>query len=553
MISTNDLLYVAGSVQPHDRTKKNLASYEAGFLGSDFEQWAKYEQEKLHHHAQRHYVHTKDIDTEHAREAAARSDEKSSLVQGCKSPTRPKVVSLSSRISQLKAAKRRPTELGSTEAFFNHDALYDLAEHPSDKRLSTVRLMHREWSGTYRLIHHTQTRPSDAPEPQSGERYTEKLTQRAVTKIFESGAYVASCEGGFTTFLTLTFTEQQRLAVFGGESTLGKEVSRFLDGIKKMYQRGWQGVDQDGELFELEPVENPFHYIWVAECPANEDGEPNPHVHLLMNWKVEKQHFKAWAERLENIWGNGFAHLERIREPKAAGTYIIKAVGYAAKGDNADQGLIKGNRYNIARCSRAPGWDCLANFESHNMAAIIKEFGYLLEQWKKPLNRSLYRLEKQKAQTIKAKAIAKKANKPKSAIYKLNARLTRLEAEQKAINDQIKNRGIHASTKNRFCISFDGELAEDKAYDFLLWAAGARGWSMQPKGDDPDYLQSVSEAKEIAQEEYANSYQRFLLKREYWKHVLSDPLIKPNEEPTELEWSAHMADREDYANLQLAA
>ncbi|MBV1843580.1 hypothetical protein KSX29_23520, partial [Photobacterium ganghwense] len=34
MLSNNDLLFVAGAVQPADRTKKNLASYEAGFLGS---------------------------------------------------------------------------------------------------------------------------------------------------------------------------------------------------------------------------------------------------------------------------------------------------------------------------------------------------------------------------------------------------------------------------------------------------------------------------------------------------------------------------------------
>ncbi|KLU98739.1 hypothetical protein ABT56_23125, partial [Photobacterium aquae] len=218
--------------------------------------------------------------------------------------------------------------------------------------------------GSFRVLHQTLTPPGDAPDPQSGERYTEKLTQRAVTKIFESGAYVSVREGGFATFLTLTFSNEQRNAIFGGDTTLGKEVSRFLDGIKKMYQRGWLGTDKEGQPFELDGIADPFHYIWVAECPANENGEPNPHVHLLMNWKVEKEHFTAWSERLEGIWGHGFAHLERIREPKAAGSYLIKAVGYAAKGDNANQGLIRGNRYNIARCSRAPGWECIASFEA---------------------------------------------------------------------------------------------------------------------------------------------------------------------------------------------
>ncbi|KHT64040.1 hypothetical protein RJ45_08670, partial [Photobacterium gaetbulicola] len=109
--------------------------------------------------------------------------------------------------------------------------------------------------------------------------------------------------------------------------------------------------------------------------------------------------------------------------------------------------------------------------------------------WKKPLQRSLYRLEKEKERAIKAKAIAKKAQRPKAAIQKLTALIARLEGKQQAINNQIKARGIHASTKNRFCLSFEGEQAEDKAYDFLLWAAGARGWSMLPKDDDPDYHQ----------------------------------------------------------------
>ncbi|HHF3091087.1 TPA: hypothetical protein ACPJ1J_004892, partial [Vibrio alginolyticus] len=113
-----------------------------------------------------------------------------------------------------------------------------------------------------------------------------------------------------------------------------------------------------------------------------------------------------WAKRLEKIWGHGFAKLERIKKPKAAGSYIIKAVGYAAKGENADQGLIKGNRYNIAKCSRAPAWETLASFEAGNMTAIIKELGYKLEQWKKPIKRQIRKLRNAKEQTIKAKAIA---------------------------------------------------------------------------------------------------------------------------------------------------
>ncbi|GHA34259.1 hypothetical protein ACFFLZ_06365 [Photobacterium aphoticum] len=565
MLQPNDLLYVAGAVQPADKTKTNEASHDAGFLGFDFcgPRPAAITPEQLWdmNRANRDSVYFAKKQTEHAaslpkynaqhlREAAARSDDNNRLVQGRKSPTHPKQAQLSRRISQLRLSRRRPVELDSPEAFYNAETLYTLAEQPSDKRLSTVRLMHREWSGSYRILHHTQTRPSDAPEPQSGERYSEKLTQRAVTKIFESGAYVAAAKGGFSTFLTLTFSAEQRNAIFGGESTLGREVSRFLDGIKKMYQRGWLGTDENQEPFWMDGHAEPFHYIWVAECPANEHGEPNPHVHLIMNWKVEKEYFAAWSARIENIWGHGFAHLERIRQPKAAGSYIIKAVGYAAKGENADQGLIKGNRYNIARCSRAPGWDCIASFEAHNMAAIIKECGYKLEQWKKPLERSLWRLDKQHTQTIKAKAIAKQSKQPKADIQKLSARLARIENQQKAIRDQIKARGVHATTKNRFCLSFEGEQAETKAYDFLLWAAGARGWSMLPKVEETDdYFQSVAEAKAIAQQEYRDQYHRFMEKRAYWDNVLNDPLVHSMVEPTEEEYIAHMIEREDYQKI----
>ncbi|MGR5144888.1 hypothetical protein ACQKPX_24970, partial [Photobacterium sp. DNB23_23_1] len=59
MLPINDLLFVAGAVQPHDKTKKNIASHEAGFFGSNSTEWLKYEQQKLNQFAQLHYVNTK--------------------------------------------------------------------------------------------------------------------------------------------------------------------------------------------------------------------------------------------------------------------------------------------------------------------------------------------------------------------------------------------------------------------------------------------------------------------------------------------------------------
>jgi len=716
MLSNNDLFYVAGTVQPHDKTENHLAAYNSGFLGFDFcgprpsrlnpeQLWdlnrINREDQFLTKKQNEHAASLPNYNAKHIREAAARSDENNRLVQGRKSPTHPKVANLSRRMAKLRKAQRGSVVLDSTEAAYNHDMLYALTGAESEARVlapkgkskvaepaitpNSIRLMKRDWSGGFKVQYYTQTPSSSAPDAQEGDRFTEKLTKRSVLKIFESGAYVATCCGGFITFLTLTFTKEQRHRIFGGmvegdaapyctlpkpplpasktrgprsmlrgrpqlkctdgtntpikikrnmaksvdhiagpytaldvsttfekdsgmivgpicpqpvlmnadrviagpytpifakpekeftlsktaETTIGKEVSRFLDGAKKMYHRGWVAnhtveidAESGAEYCKLEekaiagytkasdvgPTQIPadFHYIWVAECPANEDGEPNPHVHVLLNWSVPKPQFSAWSKRLEKLWGNGFANLQRIQQPKAAGTYIIKAVGYAAKGDNADQGLIKGNRYNIAQCSRAPAWECVASFEADNMAAIIKECGYKLEQWRKPLTRRIRRIEKQLDQSIKAKSIARQAKKPQDAIDKLTSRIIRLEHQRKSVREHIKKRGAYASTKNLFCFSFDGEQAEEKAWDFLLWAAGARGWSMESRSDDEDYRTAIEEAKEMACAEYAQNYHQFREKRAYWQSVLHDPFIRcdDGDRDAELAWSMSM--REQY-------
>ncbi|WP_428460903.1 rolling circle replication-associated protein [Photobacterium makurazakiensis] len=602
-------------------------------------------------------------------------------------------------MAKLCRAQRGSVVLDSTEAFYNHDSMYAITDSGNNARVlppkgksivaepevtpNSIRLMKRDWSGGFKIQYYTQTPSSSAPDAQEGDRFTEKLTKRSVLKIFESGAYVATCCGGFVTFLTLTFSNEQRHKIFGGmvegdaapyctlpepplpasktrgarsmlrgrpkikctdgsntpinikrnmaksidhiagpycyidtcaddpaatvdihndgsvkvmnengniagpytptfskpekeftltktaETTIGKEVSRFLDGAKKMYHRGWVAnhtvevdAESGAEYCKLEeksiagytkasdvgPTQesSDFHYIWVAECPANENGEPNPHVHVLLNWSVPKPQFSAWSKRLEKLWGNGFANLQRIQQPKAASSYIIKAVGYAAKGGNADQGLIKGNRYNIARCSRAPAWECVASFEADNMAAIIKECGYKLEQWRKPLNRRIRRIEKQLDQTIKAKSIAKQARKPEDVIHKLTGRIIRLEHQIRSTREQIKKRDVYATTKNIFSMSFDGNQAEEKVWDFLLWAAGARGWSMESRSGDETFLNMMVEAKETACAEYEQNYHKFREKRAYWQSVLNDPFGRRDDgdQDAELAWSMCM--REQY-------
>jgi hypothetical protein len=103
----------------------------------------------------------------------------------------------------------------------------------------------------------------------------------------------------------------------------------------------------------------PLAYLWVAESPDTIDKETgevlgeNPHMYLMMKWQVPFKHFAAWASRIEALWGHGFAHLEKIKDPRKAGAYVAKAAGYLSKAQGkTDQGNIRGNRQ--SQSARAP-------------------------------------------------------------------------------------------------------------------------------------------------------------------------------------------------------
>ncbi len=626
-------MYVAGAVCSLDKIKAHEACYQAGFLGSKFYDAGSLGvkgQQKLDEELALIAEYEKNLRPTPVplREAARERAKTIGLSKGAKvrhAKNVQKINRISRRALTLRAPIGTKTELESSQSHDNVDTLYALTERNKAKVLptvgkpcyefekniapSTLHIQHRKWSGQYRAQVVAQTPPSAAPETNTGERFTERLTKRSVSKIFEAGAYVAQCHEGYTTFITLTFTKEQRLALFGAmaeaegrlytpvefvrdtgtivhgkdgdytllpqkpfkvvktlETTIGREVSRFLDASKKLYQRGWEtpeGVKVEphykAKLSDMGPdrMAADFHYMWVAECPANDDGEPNPHVHLLVRWTVKRDLFSAWSQRLEKIWGHGMVHIERIKQPKAASTYLIKAVGYAAKGDNADQGLIRGNRYNISRCSRAPAWETLATFDTDNITAVIKELGYKLEKWKKPLQRSLARINKQKEQTIKAAGIAEQQNKPDDHMKKLQARIIRLEKAAKNIAQDMKVREMNVSTKNIFSITFDGDNAKERMDKFLMWATGARGWSMEliaTTGQYDEILKreiygkshgiDLSDLRESAWEQYEDEYQRFLENRAYWRGILESASLAI--EPTEEEIHQMLAEKYEY-------
>ncbi|ELL4666597.1 hypothetical protein Q5V23_000373 [Vibrio fluvialis] len=535
------------------KTHKNLAAMQSGFSCTSNHELLKAELDKVRQHEQIWFHRTKDT-AKLGREAQGEALKRLGSSKGAKvrhgrvtqafmqrSRRLPPMQGSVRELSRAALREMANDSLGASQAHpmqsgwvLNPDAIGNRLEYVPQNR-SRAYLMHQDWSGKYKMQVVYHPTPSEAPAANEGERYTEQLSARAVRKIFESGAYVAAAKGGFTTFLTLTFTAEQRNEIFSGNVTLGSEVSRFLDAAKKMYQRGFCYVTSEAdqasrqrnitvceEKIEVPGTDADFHYIWVAECPMNEDGEPNPHVHVLLNWQVERQHFAAWAKRIEDIWGHGIAHLERIKYSEAAAGYLIKAVGYAAKGSNADQGLIRGNRYNIARCSRAPAWDVLASFDVDNMTGIIKECAYRLERWRKPIIREIERKKEKKERAIAAAAMASNVRR-KPRILSL---VKQLETEITELKTALKSRGVFARSDSAFAITFEGEQAAEKMDKFLLWAAGARNWSLKCSDIQTDDL------KQAAQLHYGEQYEQFLSRQADWRSLLSQELPPVPDEET---------------------
>ncbi len=267
-----------------------------------------------------------------------------------------------------------------------------------------------------------------------------------------------------------------------------KEASRFFEAANKMYTRGWQYKTEAGDVVKVPgshqcipkkrpmkkndqfdapatPIEfapEPLAYLWVAENPDRIDEETgellgeNPHLHLMMKWRVGYQHFDAWAARLEKLWGHGFAHLEKIKDPQKAGSYVAKAAGYLSKAQGkTDQGEIRGNRYGISSRARAPGWiEC----ERHQVGMM----GWLLaeahELWSEKHGEKIQRREKLKCQ-LEAASNPRERQK----IGRI------LEATRKEIEPLPRISKYTALFKS-----------EHQKNQFFQWARG-RGWEEKPQ------------------------------------------------------------------------
>lgn len=163
-----------------------------------------------------------------------------------------------------------------------------------------------------------------------GPRSTDRLSDRAGRKIKGAALKAHALKLGMRTFMTFTCAPEDRERIAGGSLVLGREMRRTLNAIQQRFRR---------EGYRC------FVYIWVAENPRDE----NPHVHLVTNYRVARGEFAEFAAWVESVWGHGWVKIERIRKPERAGHYILKAVRYAVKGAEGEQGTVRGNRYGISR------------------------------------------------------------------------------------------------------------------------------------------------------------------------------------------------------------
>lgn len=270
----------------------------------------------------------------------------------------------------------------------------------------------------FKAVATTDTRGKCPPPVQSGDRWTERLSDKAKKKIEHAALYMNKIGKGFRTFVTLTMTPEWRAQIekwdqeprgAKGRNTIGGLVTEFLNVLQQRNRNGLsfqehfrragkqkrgghyeatgalfkgkvQSWDESAtwtpitwrEAFKIPAHHQPFQYVWVVENPESEKGEKNPHVHILMNCHVKLDQFHAWSQWIEKTWGKGFANLQRIKKPSAAAHYMAKAAHYISKGASSNQGEVRGNRYSISKDAHAPKARIIGIFNASWIREAIK-------------------------------------------------------------------------------------------------------------------------------------------------------------------------------------
>lgn len=380
----------------------------------------------------------------------------------------------------------------------------------------------KEWADEWRLRTEVDGQNLQPPE-QAGERISNMLSHRGASKIAESCAFMSVCKGGYKTFVTGTFKDEVREKIANGDTTIQKEVSRTMDAMQKMYQRGW--TTKAGERVTGHAEGLP--YCWVVEVPKNEQGEDNPHIHMLLSWRVEYKYFQEWAARIESIWGNGYFHLEKIKDSNCAGAYIAKAAGYLSKAqDNDDQGEVTGNRYGISSVARAPGWSVYAKAQLHIVSQLIVDvydhlttkFGEQFRERKK-LNNALAKISKEK----------------KGIRQRIGKKLAKVREELNALPIRC----------NKYQVVCRGR---GHAFRFLNWCVNEKdaGNEWLP-AKEPGMAWQTGEAPQAKDSLYFQKLYQTINRRKFWRRIrfVPDWLTR-----SDREWNQVKMEYQHYANRE---
>jgi len=465
---------------------------------------------------------------------------RNSLVKGSKSPTRdiqaaavahnlfdnrssrdngelaPLAFSVDGPFSYLSDKGRREQQQIETDAF-------EVARSVDGAGSSTV-IEYREWCEEYRIRTRVNGQMNIAPPVNSGARESVMLSSGGARKIAESCEYMARKKGGFKTFVTGTFDDEARARIRAGETSVQKEVTRTVDAMVKMYQRGWE-YEEAGEKIKVAGyskglVKDKFRYCWVVEIPKNEAGEDNPHIHLLMDWRVDYKHFRAWSARIEKLWSNGYWNLQHIKDAGAAGAYMAKAAGYITKGAGQnDQGRVVGNRYAISADARAPAWLTINVMELGIMGRLIREtYDHIQHKHKQAFYQRKV-LNEKRDDIVRRANVAKKAspdNKQPEAARVLRKRIgAKLMAVRKKINAMpIRASKYQLVIKDHYVFNQFIQRAER-----VGWGAAAppsTAWIYQQKRRREAWTDSELSAFSERSDEYLNSAMAGFSEYENW-------------------------------------
>ena len=127
----------------------------------------------------------------------------------------------------------------------------------------------KDWCDEWRL--RTEVDGQTYTPEQAGSRISDMLSHRGASKIAESCYFMSETKGGYKTFVTGTFREDIREHINNGDTTIQKEVSRTMNSLQKMYQRGWTTAGE-----RVSGHKEGLPYCWVVEVPKTRRAKITP-------------------------------------------------------------------------------------------------------------------------------------------------------------------------------------------------------------------------------------------------------------------------------------